>query len=161
MSLSQHRHRRPRRRGQEHRWPGPPPQKLGYLYVDTGAIYRTVALAYRTGWGLIPPDPAAGGACPSWPAASAWTTAQTGSSTCSWGTRTCPGPSGRTEISGLASEVSAMPAGAGLPAGLPAKAGPGAQRDHGWPGHRHRGAARRRREGVPHRRRRRPGPCAA
>lgn len=45
-----HCHRRALRRGQEHDRPRKSAEKFGFIYVDTGAIYRTVGLAaYRRG----------------------------------------------------------------------------------------------------------------
>ena len=122
--------------------PGPGPgRELGYLYVDTGAIYRTVALrAWEAG--ADPSDPE-----------------QIAPLLKGLDLRMDYGAdgvqrmylSGRDvteairvhQISGLASQVAALPPGAGLPAGLSAPSGHGARRGHGRPGHRDGGAPSR------------------
>ncbi len=52
-------------------------KELGFLYVDTGAIYRTVGLAARQ-----PPGNAWRRCCPSFP--SPWIMGRTASSVCFW-----------------------------------------------------------------------------
>ena len=126
-------------------------RELGYLYVDTGAIYRTVALRGLGRQGPIPSDPE-----------------QVAPLLEGLDLRMAYGAdgvqrmylSGRDvteairvhQISGTGLPGGCPAPGAGLPAGLSAPSGHGARRGHGRPGHRDGGAPSRRGKGLPYRR---------
>ena len=113
-------------------------RELGYLYVDTGAIYRTVALRAREA-GADPSDPEqVAPLLRTWTCA--WTTAETGYSGC-----TCPAGTDRNHPGERGLRLS-LPSG-GLPAvrefllEFQRKQAREAQRGHGRPGHRDGGPA--------------------
>ena len=130
--------------------------RLGFLYVDTGAIYRTIGYAV---WrkGIDPRDRCrrGGGAAGPGDLPDLWD-GRPAAHGAEW--NGCDG--GDPPAGGVPLRLSGvrLSGGSGVPAGDAAPAGPGEQRDDGRPGHRHRGAAGCGGEGVSHRLRRGAGP---
>ena len=132
-------------------------RELGYLYVDTGAIYRTVALRAPGGWGG-PVGPGAGGPVAGGPGPAHGLRRRRGAADVPVRPGRDPKPSPGER--GLRLSLSSGgPAGsAGISAGFPAETGPGAQRGHGRQGHWDGGPAPGGSKNLPHCRPRRPGP---
>ena len=134
-------------------------EALGFLYVDTGAIYRTVGLqAFRAG--VDPSDPQA--VIPLLKALDiAMKYGSDGLQHMYLNGEDVTAEIRRHEISAFASAVSAIPEVRAFLMEQAAEPGPGARCGHGRPRHRDRGAAGGRRQDLPHRRPRRSGPAAA
>ena len=122
-------------------------QELGFVYVDTGALYRTVAL-YLLEQGEDPGDPkAAEAALPisRW----GWSTPRRVRK-CICAGRRSPGSSVRRRCPWRPRRCRLSPR-CGPFCWSSSGTWPKAQRAHGWAGHRHCGAARRPAEDLPHR----------
>ncbi len=135
-------------------WPRPRPRSLGFVYVDTGAIYRTIAL-HVLRQGVDPHDaPAVEALLPQIQVGLAYT--PEGQKMLLNG-EDVTGLIRTPEVSMATSACSAIPAVRAFLLRLQRDLAEKKQRADGRPGHRHGGAAPGPAEGVPHRLARRSG----